>query len=85
MLGRLGDRAAVEPMIARLSDGHGGVRREAAIGLGYLGDAAALPALLAAAEGDGDERVRAAARESARLLGADADPAQAKNARSTTQ
>jgi HEAT repeat protein len=41
-LGKIGDRAAVEPLIAVLNDGDSKVRRMAASGLGKLGDERAL-------------------------------------------
>ncbi len=54
LLGQIGDRHAVEPLIAVLQDGDADpdVAWAAAYALGQLGDARALPALEQATEGD---------------------------------
>jgi HEAT repeat protein len=75
-LGRLGDGAAVPPLLAALADdGDAGVRRAAALALGDLRDPSAAAGLRAALAGDGDERVRGhAAISLARVAGAKATP-----------
>jgi predicted NACHT family NTPase len=67
-LGRLGDRRAVEPLIARLGDKDSFVRRAAAEALGVLGDRRAVEPLIARL-GDEDVWVRRAAEEALRRLG----------------
>ena len=49
-LGSLGDRAAVEPLIAALADGGAGVLNAAARSLGLLGDRRAVQPLTAVLE-----------------------------------
>jgi HEAT repeat protein len=65
VLGTLGDRRAVGPLIAALKDSHYAVRASAAGALGRIGDPASLTGLLAAC-GDEEPWVRA---ESVRALG----------------
>jgi HEAT repeat protein len=68
VLGRLRQRTAVAPLLRRLSDRDGEVRRQAALSLGYLGDAQALDRLRAVARDDRHEGVREAAAVAASLL-----------------
>jgi HEAT repeat protein len=68
MLGRLGQRAAVEPLLHRLDDPHPEVRREAALSLGYLGDRRAREPLRTRARRDERASVREAAAFAGRLL-----------------
>jgi len=60
-LGELGDAGAVEPLVAALGDDYKWVRYEACGALGRLKATPARDALAAAAKGDADEQVRAAA------------------------
>jgi HEAT repeat protein len=69
VLGRLAERRAVAPLISRLTDEAAEVRRQAALGLGYLGDPAARDALARAAIGDSSGSVRSAASYALGLLG----------------
>ncbi|MCH7555205.1 MAG: HEAT repeat domain-containing protein, partial [Proteobacteria bacterium] len=55
-------------MSAGLADNHRLVRREAALGLGYIGDTSARPALESLAADDPERTVREAARASLDLL-----------------
>jgi HEAT repeat protein len=67
-LGTIGDRRAVDALIAALQDSDEEVRARAARALGRLGDPKALHALIAALE-DTDSYVRAASMEALRELG----------------
>jgi HEAT repeat protein len=69
VLGRLGQRTAVDPLRRRLRDPHAEVRRQAALALGYLGDRRALEALRALGREDDNGGVREAAAYAAGLLG----------------
>lgn len=64
-LARLGDRRAMKPLVAALSDPSAQVRAVAAAALGKLGHKAALVALKGAAIDDLDPTVRARAKEAA--------------------
>ncbi len=52
VLGKIGDQAAVDKLIAALDDEHQDVRRKAALALGSLGDKKALAPLIARLSGD---------------------------------
>lgn len=61
VLGKLGDKRAVEPLIKALEDSHADVRKNASEGLGVLGDKRAVePLILALGDPDGDARKIAA-------------------------
>jgi len=83
-LARLGDKRALKPLVAALSDPHTQIRTVAAAALGKLGHKAALPALKGVATDDVDAAVRTSAKEAATLVAkanglpspwADAEPA----------
>jgi HEAT repeat protein len=67
---RLGDPAAVAPLVRALGDGDVGVRRNAALALGHLRDASAAAPLVRAAAGEVPE-VKAAIVQSLRRLPGD--------------
>jgi hypothetical protein len=64
-LAKLGDRRAMKPLVAALSDPNAQIRAVAAAGLGRLGHKAALPQLKNVATDDLDRIVRERAREAA--------------------
>jgi len=69
-LGRLADADAIAPLSALLVHTVGNLRKEAAIALGEIGSATALPALnLAEADPDPDPEVRKAARLAIQRIG----------------
>lgn len=71
VLGRLGDRAAVDPLRTGLGDGVAEVRKQAALALGYLGGRQAEADLERAANTDESAKVREAAKFALLLLKAD--------------
>jgi HEAT repeat protein len=64
-LARLGGRRVLKPLVTALHDPSPTVRAIAATALGHLAHKAALPSLRALATDDGDEHVRAKARQAA--------------------
>jgi HEAT repeat protein len=68
VLGRLAGSGNARALAQLLNDPATRVRKEAAISLGYLGDATAAVALEDAANDDSDPAVRAAAADSLKLL-----------------
>ncbi len=67
-LGRLGDKRAVEPLIAALKDNDARVRMSAALALAALGDKRAVEPLIAALK-DEDRRVRSMSAMALNMLG----------------
>ena len=67
-LGRVADSAAMSPLVVRLQDEYGEVRRQAALSLGYLGAGTARETLLELASGDPVAAVREAAAYAASLV-----------------
>jgi hypothetical protein len=67
-LARMQDKRAMKPLVTALADPSAKVRVVAAVALGKLGHKAALPALRSAANDDGDNDVRAKARDAAVLV-----------------
>ena len=68
VLGRLGGPEVPAALRARLADQHAEVRRQAALGLGYLKAPNTRPALAELAHQDPSAKVRAAAAYAASLL-----------------
>ena len=62
-LGKIGDRRAVEPLIAAMKDRDKGVKKGAAVALGDIGDGRAVEPLIQALK-DEDESIQRAVRES---------------------
>jgi len=63
LLGEIGDKRAVEPLITALKDGHLFVRQKAAEALGEMGDERAIKLLKEVAQNDSGSHVREAAKE----------------------
>lgn len=69
--GRLGDGRAVALLLRRFADSHPEVRRQAALGLGYLEARDVRDRVAALARDDANAKVREAARQTLHVLGAD--------------
>ncbi len=79
LLGKLGDKTGVEPLVKALSDESKTVRAMAAQSLGKLGGETALVALKKLLQRESDAFVRSQAEKAAATIGASAKPAETDN------